>query len=186
MIANAAEKRFVMDFLCLDFINSRFVGEDESGEPAAHNVWLRKLCLRWNLPEPDVSVQARLYTLRDLLYRAACEYGTTGSIAVVILDSLNEQLKTISFHNRLEQSDAGFHISAIAQYNEKLLLPYRIVMSFADLVSNHDAGRVKVCENPDCGWVFYDESKSRTRRWCANTCASLIKVRRFRKKHSGT
>src|SRR5207244_1417681 len=56
-----------------------------------------------------------------------------------------------------------------------------IAASFADLLAKHDSKRLKICENPNCRWIFYDESKSRTRRWCTNNkCANLWKVRRFR------
>ncbi len=35
-----------------------------------------------------------------------------------------------------------------------------------------------------CGWVFYDRSKNRSRKWCEQaTCANLMKVRRFRQRH---
>ncbi len=43
--------------------------------------------------------------------------------------------------------------------------------------------RVKICANPDCGWMIYDESRNQTRRWCSVTgCGNLIKVRRHRTK----
>jgi predicted RNA-binding Zn ribbon-like protein len=38
-------------------------------------------------------------------------------------------------------------------------------------------------ENDDCRWVFYDESKSQSLRWCASVCSNLIRVRRFRERH---
>ncbi|MBK6315514.1 MAG: CGNR zinc finger domain-containing protein [Blastocatellia bacterium] len=56
-----------------------------------------------------------------------------------------------------------------------------IVASLADVLAAHETHRLKLCGNPDCRWVFYDESKNRTRRWCADSCGNLIKVRRFRK-----
>jgi len=44
------------------------------------------------------------------------------------------------------------------------------------------AGRVvKVCANPHCTWMFVDESRSGTRRWCdVSICGSLVNVRRHR------
>jgi len=40
---------------------------------------------------------------------------------------------------------------------------------------------VKVCANPSCTWMFVDESKSGSRRWCdVSICGSLINVRRHR------
>jgi len=39
--------------------------------------------------------------------------------------------------------------------------------------------RIKVC--PGCGQVFYDETRSRTRRWCdSSTCGNRARVRRYR------
>jgi len=43
-----------------------------------------------------------------------------------------------------------------------------------------DVGRIRVCENPGCQWYFYDETRSRTKRCCDETCANLVKVRRHR------
>ena len=44
---------------------------------------------------------------------------------------------------------------------------------------------VKVCANPDCTWMFVDESKPGTRRWCnPGVCGSLVNVRRYRSVHA--
>ncbi len=56
-----------------------------------------------------------------------------------------------------------------------------IAASFASVLVRGDRARVKICANPDCGWVLYDESRNRTRRWCdVKECGNLIKVRLFR------
>lgn len=59
---------------------------------------------------------------------------------------------------------------------------HEIAASFAKVISSEDKTRIKICENADCGWVFYDESKNKTRRWCGPACGNLIKVREFRKR----
>lgn len=44
---------------------------------------------------------------------------------------------------------------------------------------------IKTCANPDCSWMFVDQSKPGTRRWCnPGVCGSLINVRRFRDAHT--
>lgn len=54
-----------------------------------------------------------------------------------------------------------------------------IATSAARLMS--DNASVKVCANPDCTWMFIDETKPRTRRWCnVSVCGSLVNVRRHR------
>lgn len=174
-----------MDFLCLEFINSCFEHEAEiSSAPLLDDEGLRRLCRKWGLPEQAKGIKARLPELRDELYIAAREYSETGAISAESLAGLNALLSPVLFHKSLVPGGAGFSIGEVSQQDEDTLLPHRIVMSFAELASNYDVRRLKVCENPDCGWIFYDESKNRTRRWCDNTCASLIKVRRFRQKHA--
>ncbi|WP_207652184.1 CGNR zinc finger domain-containing protein [Clostridium oryzae] len=57
-----------------------------------------------------------------------------------------------------------------------------IAASFANLLIYHDISRLKKCKNPDCNWFFHDETKSRTKIWCDNNCANLMKVRKFRRR----
>ena len=43
--------------------------------------------------------------------------------------------------------------------------------------------RLKSCANPACRWLFYDESRNRTARWCSmRGCGSISKTRRYREK----
>ena len=171
-----------MDFLCLDFMNSKIENEAVRGDLLMNEAWLKHLCHKWGLGEQKKDTRTTLVQLRDALYQTTADYSKTGEISAENLSSLNAHLKPVVFHNRIENSDAGCRVREVPQSSKSISFPYQIIMSFADLVSNHEAGRIKICENPDCGWIFFDESKSRTRRWCGNTCASLIKVRRFRKR----
>jgi len=58
-----------------------------------------------------------------------------------------------------------------------------IVASFVRAMHESEINKFRRCENPDCKCLYYDNSKNQARRWCCNTCSSLIKVRRFREKH---
>lgn len=41
--------------------------------------------------------------------------------------------------------------------------------------------RIRACEADDCGYVFYDESRSANRRWCSmQRCGNRAKVRKHR------
>jgi predicted RNA-binding Zn ribbon-like protein len=41
--------------------------------------------------------------------------------------------------------------------------------------------RLKACANPECSWLFYDASRSRTGRWCSmGACGSVSKARAYR------
>jgi predicted RNA-binding Zn ribbon-like protein len=58
-----------------------------------------------------------------------------------------------------------------------------IALSAADLLLTLDPRRLKQCAGDHCGWLFLDETRSRTRRWCEmRVCGSRAKVRRFRQR----
>jgi predicted RNA-binding Zn ribbon-like protein len=54
-----------------------------------------------------------------------------------------------------------------------------VLWSAASLVTSDDAARIRVCEGPDCGWMYVDRSRNRLRRWCQmETCGTREKSRR--------
>ena len=58
-----------------------------------------------------------------------------------------------------------------------LLAP--VLWSAADLATRADRRRVRRCANDACLWLFIDESKAGTRRWCdMSSCGNRAKSRR--------
>ncbi|MEM1135082.1 MAG: CGNR zinc finger domain-containing protein [Bacteroidota bacterium] len=50
-----------------------------------------------------------------------------------------------------------------------------IIKDAYSLMLQDDLERIKSC--PNCGWLFYDGSKNRKRRWCSmTTCGSRVKA----------
>ena len=46
--------------------------------------------------------------------------------------------------------------------------------------------RLKLCEDPDCAWAFYDSSKNRSGSWCRmGLCGNRIKNRAYRERNRG-
>jgi predicted RNA-binding Zn ribbon-like protein len=55
-----------------------------------------------------------------------------------------------------------------------------IALSALTMLTSADLGRVKRCEGPNCGWVFFDLTKNRKRRWCEmEVCGNRAKQRRL-------
>jgi len=53
-----------------------------------------------------------------------------------------------------------------------------ITAAAVQLLTSPQLGRVKKCAN--CPWVFLDQSKNFSRRWCAmNDCGTSVKMRRY-------
>ena len=62
-----------------------------------------------------------------------------------------------------------------------------VLASAAQLMSTTDGRRLKICANPGCSWMFLDESRNLSRRWCdPMTCGNLITVREFRRRQRAT
>jgi predicted RNA-binding Zn ribbon-like protein len=57
-----------------------------------------------------------------------------------------------------------------------------VALSAAELLASPRLARVKACPLPEggCGWLFLDETKNGTRRWCSMAhCGARAKNRRF-------
>ena len=63
-----------------------------------------------------------------------------------------------------------------------------LALSAVDLLTGGETRRVKLCASHGCGWLFYDQSKNRSRRWCSmEGCGSQDKMRRhYRKRKQAT
>jgi predicted RNA-binding Zn ribbon-like protein len=67
-----------------------------------------------------------------------------------------------------------------------LLAP--VLWSAGDLVTGPRANRVRCCANDRCRWLFLDNSKNASRRWCAmSACGNRAKAQRhyLRQRHIG-
>jgi len=63
---------------------------------------------------------------------------------------------------------------------------WAIAKSAADLLTSDQLGRVRECANEQegCGWVFLDETRSGTKKWCSSTgCGNRAKVRAWYDRH---
>jgi predicted RNA-binding Zn ribbon-like protein len=84
---------------------------------------------------------------------------------------------------RLERQQGSWRVSTESNAHGIGRVEADVAWSFVSMLTKGDPARIKVCANPDCGWVMYDESRNRTRLWCeASECGNLIKVRRFRQR----
>lgn len=52
-------------------------------------------------------------------------------------------------------------------------------LAASSLLSSAEAGQVRVCQGPNCGWMYVDRSRNGLRRWCAmDMCGGREKARR--------
>jgi predicted RNA-binding Zn ribbon-like protein len=62
----------------------------------------------------------------------------------------------------------------------------RLAADLATAAATGALARLKICGAPDCRFVYYDHSRSRTSRWCSTeVCGNRMKTRRYRGRRRG-
>ena len=100
------------------------------------------------------------------------------------LDHLNRLVQKTAAWRRISAcDDEGRKVSCGWDFKGALPLAVLgpIVWRAVELLESGPLDRVKECGAHDCGWMFLDTSKNRSRQWCSmQTCGNTSKVRRFR------
>ena len=130
-------------------------------------------------PEAATEVWRRAMELREALARvllARTEGRRHEASDLKIIDA--EYARTAPFA-RLEATGDGFAWAVDAEGLEAALRP--IVESAVALLTSPKLARLRRCGNSTCYWLFLDETKNCSRRWCEMaSCGNVMKVRRHR------
>lgn len=172
-----------MECLSLEFINSRWYKTHKPFEERLSDAqWLTAFCEKWQLPQLDASEEtvSALFALRAFLSQAATEMCRTGMLPEAHLETLNGYLRAADVHPVLRAEQSGFRLDTVSPSDSVRVAIHQIALSFAQLLAEYSPRHLKLCGNPECGWIFYDDTKGHTKKWCDNTCASLMKVRKHR------
>ena len=151
--------------LCLEFVNTRFwrgqaeptetlrAPEDLAGWTAANG--------GPRLGKPPARREfERALELRETLHR---------------LFDAEAQDKTPAARDLAAQNEA----LAAAPNRTALSLLAPVLWSAGDLLADRKLERVRRCANPECGWLFLDDSRAGKRRWCSmQSCGNRAKARR--------
>jgi predicted RNA-binding Zn ribbon-like protein len=119
----------------------------------------------------------RALSLRELLFGLFSELAAGRQPEPAALASLNELLAESMSHLRLSPTTDGFE--AGWEPHHDLDLPvWQVTTSAGALLASDDLARLKQCPGERCGWVFVDESRNQSRRWCDPTmCGNRARVR---------
>jgi predicted RNA-binding Zn ribbon-like protein len=130
-------------------------------------------------PEVVIAELGRLRQLRDCLHRLAAAQACGHEPAAADLDLLGRGLAEALPQGRLRRIGDGCYGPVFTVAGTGLgVLRCRLLAAAAELLRGGALERVKEC--PACGWVFLDQSKNRSRRWCQmKTCGSAAKARRY-------
>ena len=184
--------------LCLDFANTV---EPRHGYYRYDYLAGYPDLVRWAGHAGALSEEEVRRLLRVAEFRPA-EAADAFEWALALRETIYQSFRAVAYGGRPVEADlnalTAAHLETLAHYriaptaegfgwklakDDGLGRPlWRVSLSATGLLTNGELDRVKVCpaEEGGCAWLFYDESKNKSRRWCSmEGCGSRAKMRRM-------
>ena len=182
--------------LCLAYANTRFWRGSPTPTEKLHELtdllaWLEQSAglsapavqpLRsWAREHPRKA--AALFTdaiaLREALFRTFGAFAAGEPVRDADFATLRHAIADAPVRRQLARAEPGYawRVEALQPTAADLLVP--VLWSAGDLMLRTGERRVRQCANDKCLWLFLDESKSGTRRWCdMSACGNRAKAQR--------
>lgn len=173
-----------MNFSFIDLLNSARRNpkcKDELCDMLDDADWVRSFLERWELGCAKAAPQD-LKEMRAVMQRIIDDTTQDKRPSGDDIIRLGHAVNGSDMRYELVPEPEGYRLKAVPVEENWSWVLQSIALPFAELLSTEDIKRLKKCDNACCQWVFYDETKNNTRRWCSSTCGSLIKVRECRKR----
>jgi predicted RNA-binding Zn ribbon-like protein len=125
------------------------------------------------------SLVAEVVALREAVYAAFAAASAGRPIAKADAETLNRALAGAPGRTNLMIAEAAntWRLPAVTPIAASLLAP--VLWSAGDLLAGSHLQKVRLCANEKCRWLFLDDSKSGTRRWCSmSSCGNRAKAHR--------
>jgi predicted RNA-binding Zn ribbon-like protein len=140
-----------------------------------------EMARRWSQAHPRqaAALFGEAIGLREEIYRLFSAVAAGEPVLDADLALLNRALAAAPPRERVAPADGGYawDTDGVAMSAPSLLAP--ALWSAGDLLTRADRRRVRRCANDACLWLFIDESKAGTRRWCdMSSCGNRAKSRR--------
>ena len=190
--------KFISGRVCLDFVNT-LRGRSRLGQNELVHTY--EDLIRWSVAAGDVKdeeakalitlaqsdevgsagVVRRARRLREALFEVFAAVTRSETPSTTDLGTVNGELERISPHLCcLRWTDS----TPILGWSTSLTLDrplWQVLRSATELLVSPARNRVKICEHETCTWLFVDETRNHSRRWCdMSVCGNRAKARRFR------
>jgi len=202
MVETMREEPYRFEFIggepCLDLTNT--VGGDRRTTPTEHLqgygdlvAWARQgelltpaqaraLLLRAQRePEAAAGALRAAVELREALFDTFFALVEGKRPSPQHLEVLNRALADALPHRRVVQSGRGFSLGWDGSDDLRRML-WPVALSAAELLAGAHSAPVKLCGmwgTSGCSWLFVDESRNGSRRWCSmKDCGNRAKARR--------
>lgn len=135
------------------------------------------------MPREARAVAEKARRLREVLFRLFSSYAEGIAVSTEDLSAFNNALSRTMAKSRIVEIEDGFLWDIIGRKDDLDWILNPVIRSAAELLIARDIERVKSCADRECGWLFLDVSRNRSRRWCdMSDCGNRAKASRFYKK----
>jgi predicted RNA-binding Zn ribbon-like protein len=200
VMSSAAEMKLVGGRLCLDFVNtvdgrrndSSLLG-DKLKDYSDLVAWSQHSSIitaaesarliRESKQKPAAAkiVLHRAVALREALQHIFKATVLKSAPQSIDLEIVNDELVQARKNERLASTENGFQWKWTDSETALDRMLWSIAQSAAEFLMRGDLSRLRECGGEQCGWLFEDTSRNRSRQWCTmEDCGNLAKVRRFR------
>jgi predicted RNA-binding Zn ribbon-like protein len=137
-------------------------------------------------PSKAKLVLQRAVEFRETIYRIFSSVTAGKAPIKEDLSKFNEHLSEAMVRSQIVKTRAGFSWDTSGDKDSLDWMLNPLVRSAADLLVSGELKRVKRCVDPQCGWLFLDVSRNKSRRWCdMKDCGNRAKANRFYKRKKG-
>jgi predicted RNA-binding Zn ribbon-like protein len=131
-----------------------------------------------HLAQAETALERAIH-LRELIYRIFLAVARGEAVAATDLDLFNGELSEVMSRACIERAETGYTLGWAGTDNALDWILWPVVRAASDLLTSSDLDRIGVCEGEGCGWLFFDHSRNRSRRWCdMGDCGNRAKARR--------
>jgi len=135
-------------------------------------------------PTVASAVLEQAIALREAIYRIFSAIADERSPEATDVSTLNDALSEALPRLRVTPTVDGFTWQWATNEDSLDQMLWPVARSAAELLTAGKLSRVQMCAGDDCGWLFFDTSKNRSRRWCSmEDCGNRAKARRHYQRH---
>ena len=137
-------------------------------------------------PEAAKGVLERAVELREAVYRIFASNISAEPASDGDLVTLNRELREALARLRLSPEHWGYALDFGWGGGSLDQMLWPVARAASELLTSGGLDRVRRCAAQDCGWLFLDTSRNRSRRWCdMKDCGNRSKARRFYERKRG-
>ena len=131
-------------------------------------------------PDQAMADYEKAIELRETIYRIfSCRYSGR-PVSPADLALFNSVAQEAMAHLKLVPVNGGFRWEWAKDSVDIGMILWPVARAAAELMTSEQIDRVRECEDDrGCGYLFIDQSKNRSRRWCSmESCGNRAKARR--------